>query len=189
MRGGDTSTDRTGRQDVKKIGTINIYYMICHFIHKLQAILSTMSGWLSFVGVLIANFFAGYEFTIKMVAIVVVLDLLWAVASAIKRGTFAYSYLGKETVSKLSVYGSVIAVFIAIEKLTGVNITITTILICSVIMLVEVWSMAGSMLIVFPHMPFLRLLRPILAGEIAHKLRISEDEVENFLNGDNKKNK
>jgi hypothetical protein len=140
--------------------------MIWHFLFKLQAILSTFSGWVSLLGVFLANFFAGYQSAIDAVVIVVTLDLAWAIASAIKRGTFAYSYLGKESVSKLSVYGSVIVGFVVLDKLVGMALPVTTIVVCLLISLVELWSMAGSMLIVFPNMPFLRLLRPILRGEM-----------------------
>lgn len=160
-----------------------VYHLLCHFLHKLGAILSTVSGWISLLGVVLANFFAGYQSAIEAVVIVVALDLAWAIASAVKRGTFAYSYLGKESVSKLSVYASVIVGFVVLDKLVGVALPVTTIVICSLITLVELWSMAGSMLIVCPNMPFLRLLRPILRGEIAHKLRISEEKVEEYLNG------
>lgn len=160
-----------------------VYHLLCHFMHKLGAILSTVSGWISLLGVVLANFFAGYQSAIEAVVIVVALDLAWAIASAVKRGTFAYSYLGKESVSKLSVYASVIVGFVVLDKLVGVALPVTTIVICSLITLVELWSMAGSMLIVCPNMPFLRLLRPILRGEIAHKLRISEAQVEEYLNG------
>jgi hypothetical protein len=132
----------------------------------LQAILSTFSGWVSLLGVFWANFFAGYQSAIEAVVIVVTLDLAWAIASAIKRGTFAYSYLGKESVNKLSVYGSVIVGFVVLDKLVGMALPVTTIVVCLLISLVELWSMAGSMLIVFPNMPFLRLLRPILRGEM-----------------------
>ena len=140
--------------------------MIWHFLFKLQAILSTFSGWVSLLGVFLANFFAGYQSAIEAVVIVVTLDLAWAIASAIKRGTFAYSYLGKESVNKLSVYGSVIVGFVVIDKIVGMALPVTTIVVCLLISLVELWSMAGSMLIVFPNMPFLRLLRPILRGEM-----------------------
>lgn len=140
--------------------------MIWHFLFKLQAILSTFSGWVSLLGVFWANFFAGYQSAIEAVVIVVTLDLAWAIASAIKRGTFAYSYLGKESVNKLSVYGSVIVGFVVLDKLVGMALPVTTIVVCLLISLVELWSMAGSMLIVFPNMPFLRLLRPILRGEM-----------------------
>ncbi|MBQ2224463.1 MAG: phage holin family protein [Prevotella sp.] len=132
----------------------------------MQAILSTFSGWVSLLGVFWANFFAGYQSAIEAVVIVVTLDLAWAIASAIKRGTFAYSYLGKESVNKLSVYGSVIVGFVVLDKLVGMALPVTTIVVCLLISLVELWSMAGSMLIVFPNMPFLRLLRPILRGEM-----------------------
>ena len=42
------------------------------------------------------------------------------------------------------------------------------------------------MLILFPNFLFLKLFRKALTGEIAAKLKISEEEVEAVLNGKNK---
>ena len=41
--------------------------------------------------------------------------------------------------------------------------------------------MAGSMLICYPNMPFLKLLKKALAGEIASKLNVRPEEVAEAL--------
>jgi len=160
--------------------------MITHFFNKIQMILSTESGWLSLMGMMIANYFAGYRLSVSLVVLLVFLDLVWGIASSIKQGSFAKSELARDSISKISVYGCSIISFIAIDKLVGIGSGITTTIICAVIMLVELWSMIASMLIVFPNMPFLRVIRPVLLGEIANKLRMSEDDVKKYLEETNK---
>ena len=45
------------------------------------------------------------------------------------------------------------------------------------------------MLIIFPHIAILQLLRKALTGEIANKLRITPEEVEDILAGEKSKPK
>ncbi len=157
--------------------------ILIHFLNKLELILSTIGGWLSLLGIIIVNYFSGYSLSISLVILLVVLDLVWGVAASIVRGTFAKSELARDTFSKFTVYGSCIIVAIALDKLIGIKTPISTVSICSLIMLVEAFSMAGSMLIVNPKMPFLRLLQPILIGEIANKLHMSVEEAKKYLTG------
>ena len=79
------------------------------------------------------------------------------------------------------VYGSAILFFILIDKLVGVNSGLTTSVICIVIILVELWSMSASMLICFPRLPFLKILKKALAGEIASKLNVRPEDVTEAL--------
>lgn len=60
-------------------------------------------------------------------------------------------------------------------------------MICIGIILVELWSTAASMLICFPRMPFLQLLKKALVGEIASKLRVKPEDVEIALEALRKK--
>lgn len=158
--------------------------MINHFLLKLHMILSTSTGWISLLGAVIVNYFSGHGCSVGLVVLLSFLDLVWGITSSLKRGTFALSELGRESVSKLSVYGCVMILFVGLDKLCGCELT--TIVVCSLISLVEGWSMAGHMLIVFPNMPFLRLLRPVLLGEIANKLGVSIDEAKKYLNDEDK---
>lgn len=153
--------------------------MINHFLLKLHMILSTSTGWISLLGAVIVNYFSGHGCSVGLVVLLSSLDLVWGITSSLKRGTFALSELGRESVSKLSVYGCVMILFVGLDKLCGCELT--TIVVCSLISLVEGWSMAGHMLIVFPNMPFLRLLRPVLLGEIANKLKMSVEDAKKYM--------
>ena len=155
--------------------------MIDHFFNKLCEVLSTVWGWLMFVVLLIMNFIVGYEKMLGFTVIAVVLDAVWGVAASILQNRFALSGLARDTVSKLSVYGSAILFFILIDKLVGVNSGLTTSVICIVIILVELWSMSASMLICFPRLPFLKILKKALAGEIASKLNVRPEDVTEAL--------
>lgn len=152
-----------------------------HFLNKLTVVLSTVWGWLFAVFLFIANFLAGYETMVGFTVAAVIFDAIWGIASSLKQKRFTKSELARDSFSKLAVYGSVILIFILIDKLIGVSNGLTTSVICISIILVELWSMAASMLICFPHMPFLKLLKKALVGEIASKLGVKTEDVENAL--------
>ena len=141
-----------------------------HFMNKLSVVLSTAWGWV--VG-----------FTV----VAVVMDAAWGIASSVKQGRFTKSELMRDSLSKLAVYGSVILLFILIDKLLGVGNGLSTSVICICIILVELWSTAASMLICFPNMPFLQLLKKALVGEIASKLNVKPEDVEAALDKMKKK--
>lgn len=155
--------------------------IIEHFLNKLMVVLSTVWGWLMCLLLLIANFLAGYKMMVGFTVIAVVMDAVWGIASSLKQKRFTKSELARDSFSKLAVYGSVILVFILIDKLLGVSNGLTTSVICICIILVELWSTAASMLICFPHMPFLQILKKALVGEIASKLSVKPENVETAL--------
>ena len=146
--------------------------MIDHFFNKLCEVLSTVWGWLMFVVLLVMNFIVGYEKMLGFTVIAVVLDAVWGVVASILQNRFALSGLAR---------GSAILSFILIDKLVGVNSGLTTSVICIVIILVELWSMSASMLICFPRLPFLKILKKALAGEIASKLNVRPEDVTEAL--------
>lgn len=152
------------------------------FFVKLHAIFQTVYGWMCAAVLFFFNIFEGYETAITTVVVCVALDTVWGIAAQIKQGKFALSALGREgMISKWALYASVIIAFVHIERLTDTQSHISVIIVCTFIALVEVWSMSGSALIINPRMPFLRLFRHVLAGEIAHKMGIEEQEVEKVL--------
>lgn len=150
---------------------------------KLSEIFNTLWGWTCAAWILCINFFAGYETSIVAMIVCVALDTAWGIAAQIKQNRFAISALGRDgMLSKLALYASVIIGFIHIENMVNLESHLTVIIISSLICLVEIWSMSGSALIINPQMPFLRLFRRVLTGEIARKLDIKEEEVEAYLN-------
>lgn len=154
--------------------------------HKLVEIFQTIQGWCVATCVFVANFFAGYEGAINSVIVCVALDTAWGIAAQVKRGHFALSELGRHgMLSKLALYASVIVGFILIERMAGIESQLAVIAICTLICLVELWSMGGSALIVNPKMRFLRIFREVLAGEVARKMQVPVEEAKKYLDGTN----
>ena len=147
-----------------------------HFLNKLTVVLSTVWGWLLAIFLVIANFLAGYETMVGFTVAAVLMDAAWGIASSLKQKRFTKSELARDSFSKLAVYGSVIVLFILIDKLIGASNGLTTSAICICIILVELWSTSASMLICF-----LKLLKKALVGEIASKLNVKTEDVENAL--------
>lgn len=149
---------------------------------KLGGIFKTFYGWICAVGLFVINFFAGYEKAVCAVVVCVALDTLWGIAAQVKQRKFARSKLGRNgMLSKWFLYASVIIAFIHIENMAAIDSHLTVIVISSLICLVEIWSMSGSALIINPNMPFLRLFRSVLTGEIADKMRTTPEKVEEYF--------
>lgn len=133
------------------------------------------------ISCLVAEFIGGHDTAIILVLFAVILDAVWGTTVSIKRGKFALSELGRDTIGKLAVYGTAMFMFIAVDKLLIGNTTLTTSVVAALIILVEFWSACANMLICFPKMPFLKLMQKALKGEIARKLSIAPEHVEEVL--------
>lgn len=148
---------------------------------KLASMFKSIWGVLIIIGTWITEFIGGYELAIWSVMICVILDLIWGVWASVIRGQFAKSELFRETITKLTAYATALLVFILCEK----NIPGDSFFIVSVIATImcgtELWSMGANILIVCPKAVFFKLLRPALKSEIASKLHISEDKVDEIL--------
>lgn len=160
--------------------------MLQHIIAKLYHILQTGYGWAVAVILFLADYCAGHRFIIFLALAVTLMDAVWGVAVSLKRGKFTLSELLRLTVAKLAVYGCALLVFVGLDRLTGTVITASVV--GSAIVLVEFWSSCAAMFILFPWMPFLRLMKKALTGEIAAKLNIPVDEVEKALSALHDKN-
>jgi hypothetical protein len=161
--------------------------MLENFLTKLIDALSTSWGWLIGAIMFVVNLVVGYEAMISFVVLAVVIDAFWGIASSLKQHKFTLSELGRNSLGKLAVYGTSMLLFIIIDKLLGINNGLPTNVICVSIILVEVWSTSASMLICFPNMPFLQLMKRALTGEIASKLNVPPSEVEEVLKALKKK--
>jgi hypothetical protein len=162
---------------------------LIHFCDKLLSALSSVQGALTAAGLVILNCIVPHKVVITFVVVVVVLDLIWGIAASIKKGQFTTSELGRDTISKFAVYGTAILTFCFLDRILGENFTLSTAVISAIIMLVELWSSFANALICFPRMPFLRLMLPVLEGEIANKLHTSPEEVRRIFNASKSKKK
>ena len=149
---------------------------------KLLCLLQTMAGWLSLAVISFIDYFAGHGFVVLLVVAVTLMDAGWGIAVSVKQGKFTLSELARLTIAKLAVYGCAMFVFVGLDKI--IDNTISASIVGAAIVLVEFWSSCASMLIMFPHFLFLRLLKKALTGEIASKLHIEESDVEKVLDGE-----
>jgi hypothetical protein len=94
----------------------------------------------------------------------------------------------RDTVSKIAAYGSALLITIMIEQVKDWESMFVTSLIAVLICATELWSISGNILIVNPNAVFFKLLRPALKGEIARKLGIGEDKVDEVLDSGIKPN-
>ena len=154
---------------------------------KLSAILQTVQGWAIAAGIFLGEYFlTDHAGVVWLVLAVTLLDAAWGIAVSVTHGQFTLSELMRLTVSKIAVYGCALAVFIGLDKITSSELC--TDIVGSAIVLCEAWSMSASMLILFPHIPVLQLLRKALTGEIANKLRTTPEEVEGVFNANENAN-
>ena len=150
-----------------------------HVLEKLQAILHTVQGWVVAFVLFAADYIAGHELAVGLVVAVTLMDAVGGITVSIRKARFALSELARLTIGKLAVYGCAMLVFIGLDKMVGM--TLSASVVGAAITLVELWSASASMLILFPNFLFLKLLRKALRGEIASKLGVKEEDVEDLL--------
>ena len=160
-------------------------HVLDSMLSKLATALQSVWGWIVAACLFIVDYFAGHAFIVKFVVAVTVMDAIWGIAVSLKQGKFTLSELARQTIVKFAVYGTAMFVFVGIDKAVDTELCATVVGV--VIALVELWSSCGSMLILYPHLPVLRLLKKALTGEIASKLRIEAEEVESILESTKKK--
>lgn len=142
-------------------------------------------AWLTGLGLFVADALMRGRLTVYMVVIACIVDLVCGIAVSIKNKKFTRSELMRLTVEKLLVYGSVMLVFLCIDGViaekTDFDMALSSMLVGVIITLTEGVSFTASLLIVFPKNAFLRLFQKVLKAELASKLGVSEEEVDNVL--------
>ena len=155
-----------------------------HSISRLGSVLSTGWGWATFAALAVMDYISGHSFVVFLVLAATIIDAVWGIAVSLKQGEFTKSELARLTIAKFAVYGCAMFIFIGLDKF--VDTTITASIVGALIVLVEFWSSCGSMLILFPNFLFLRIMKKALVGEVASKLKISEEEAMELLEGNRK---
>ena len=161
--------------------------------------INSLWGFCITMALAVLNFLVGYKVAISVVLAAIIFDGIWGVAAARKSGKFILSDLGKDTLKKIGAYGTAIVMVMLIENLAFGSHEITSSegahsryivdIVATLIAAVEFWSICGNILIVHPNAVFFRLLKSPLIGEIARKLKVSEDEVKDILEQNNKNTK
>ena len=156
---------------------------------KVAAVFSNAWGWIITLCTAFANFLGDEKTSFLVVFVAILLDLIWGMAAAVKKGEYILSEAIRETFTKLLAYGSVLALVLLIEKLTHDGTFIATRVLCVISASCELWSVCANILIVKPGFPFVRLFRKYLAGEISKKLHITAQEYDELMEDRQKRKK
>lgn len=151
------------------------------FLTQLGNALSTVWGWVVLILTAAFTFIEPEKTSFIVVGGAVAADFFWGVIAAVKMNKFIMSAAFRETIKKVGIYSFALLGALAIEKIThteGSFIAVRTIAVFAAVC--EFWSMSASMLIVYPNMPFLRIFRSQLKGEIESKLSKNVDIDEIF---------
>lgn len=154
---------------------------------QLSTALSTAYGWFLAVITGIFTFIQPEAWSFYVVAGAIFADLVWGIAAALKLKKFLLSKALRETIKKIGIYSFALIGALAIEKIMhteGSFIAVKTIAVFAAVC--EFWSMSASMLIIKPDMPFLKLFRVQLKGEIASKVSKNTDIDEIFKDEEDK---
>ncbi|SFK99565.1 hypothetical protein SAMN05216357_11065 [Porphyromonadaceae bacterium KH3CP3RA] len=149
-------------------------------ISQLNNALHTAYGWFLALMTASITFIQPEIWSFYVVGGAILADLIWGIAAAVKLKKFILSKALRETIKKVGVYAFALVGALAIERIThaeGTFIAVRTIALFAAVC--EFWSMSASMLIVKPDMPFLKLFRGQLKGEIASKVskNVNVDEI------------
>jgi len=145
--------------------------MMGKILAKLGEALNTGWGWFIAAMTAVLTFIEPEKVSFLVVGGAVLGDLIWGITAAVKINKFILSKALRETIKKVGIYSFALVGALAIEKIThteGSFIAVRTIAVFAAVC--EFWSMSASMLIVKPDMPFLKLLRGQLKGEIQSKV-------------------
>lgn len=142
--------------------------------------LHTAYGW--FIALMTASitFIQPETWSFYVVGGGVLADLIWGILAAVKLKKFILSKALRETVKKAAIYSFALVGAMAVEKIAHADGSFIAVKTLAVFMAVcEFWSMSASMLIVKPDMPFLKLFRGQLKGEIQSKVskNVNVDEI------------
>ena len=165
-------------------------------LERFDNMISTSWGFICALAIACFEFLLGYKIAISAVFILILLDMFWGIAAALKQKKFLRSELMRNTITKVCAYGSAILVTALLENLIAGSHTIgneegahtrwAVDVIAFIISCSEFISIGGNILIIWPNSVFFRLIRMSLIDEIASKLGMQKEDVKEVFekNGD-----
>lgn len=160
--------------------------IICvkRMLDKIEIMFSSIWGWIIALCASFVNFLGGEKYAFAAVGVAILIDLIWGIIVALKRGKFLKSYLMRATFPKVAGYGSGLLTILMIERIFQFDWFIATKVACGIAVACEFISFSANILIIFPNFPFFRIFSKFLQGEIGSKLKIQDTE--KFFNNENK---
>ena len=149
---------------------IDVKQRIILMLIKFDAVYHSVAGWSMAILGSIYAFLRPEFYAFGLVLLAIMLDAIFGLTVAIKQKSFVKSKLLRVTMFKISAYFATLLLVYMVERLAhdgafiGVRVAAGWAAAC------EFWSMSASILILRPDMPFFKIMRRQLRGEIAAKL-------------------
>lgn len=143
---------------------------------KMALIFNSTFGWILAIFTFVVAYLGESAMAFAGVGIAIVMDAVWGIIVAIRNNKFILSLLLRETMNKMFIYVTTLAMVLFIERSLNEDWYIATRVVCAIASACELWSICANILIIKPNFPFIRLFRKYLVGEISKKIGISEDE-------------
>jgi len=149
---------------------------------KVYEVLSSVWG-IVLSGLVFCGTFLGDRLPILgYIAVAVIIDCFWGVATAIRTEKFIFSRFIAKSAIKILAYVSIYGLVALLEKVfVNSEFTITSSIFASILISSELWSILGHIAIAYPDLLVVKLLRKHLKGEMSKKLDISEEELDEIL--------
>lgn len=151
---------------------------ISGLIEKVQSVFNSVLGNIILAVTSVISFFQPEWVSFAVVLGAIFADLFWGISAAVKTKKFILSIAMRETLKKIGIYSFSMAGVYCVEMIihdTGSFIGVKAVAVLA--SACELWSMSASMLIVKPDMPFLKIFRLQLKGEIEAKLGKNVDSI------------
>lgn len=155
--------------------------LITRMWEKFQHIFTHMWGWVSLALITLFNYFQSALYIYYSILAIIIIDAVLGIIVSKKKGTFILPYLGRETSWKILFYTLLFFAIHIFETTFGSEMNIGLLLAFSVAGIFELISILANGLIIKPDFALFKALLKYLKGEVARKLRISENDVEECL--------
>jgi phage-related holin len=152
---------------------------------KAVAILSSCWGWLVSIIASLLAYFVGLKIMVTLLGVILLIDLIVGIIAAHRRGENITSDKLRNTIVKALIYLIILPLAYSIEIEIGFGMLVHKLL-WGLAAIVELYSITANALIIAPNMPFLKFFTGLVSGEIAKKLSITKEEVNDVLQNNNK---
>lgn len=142
----------------------------------LRTVFSSTYGWCSAIFLFMLSYLTPIHSNFIILGCLILIDMFWGIYRTIYTGGFVVSWLMKDTLKKISVYASTLLSVFLIESLFH-NGTVATNIVTSIAGSCEIWSFTASILIIYPDMPYVKMLRKYLIKEMEKKSGIDMDNM------------
>ena len=147
---------------------------------KIVSLISVAWGWVIVVVATVFNLFLPIRDMFYVLFLLLAVDTIVGLLASKKNKKAFTSDKARGCFYKLFVYLVVLCLVFIAETVLVFDLTVK--LLFGVGYAIELVSIAANLLILHPNMPFLRLISGALIGEIASKMNMGKDEVEDILN-------